>query len=171
MHQLTCPLSDHDHEGEEHSPVAEKQENSHDHDDGNEQGPHGGTLLAVGDHVAHLELVHDVEHGSYLFYVYGEDLETSASPDEPPAINLKTDEGPKQIAAQARHDAGGSVSFYEARDPAFRHEGSEGQIAVMLDGKRYFLPLPNHHHHEADDDHDHEEEGGHVDDDPDHDHE
>jgi hypothetical protein len=45
--------SDHDHEG-----------HGHDH-----EAPHGGTLIALGDHFAHLEIIHDATTGTITVYV------------------------------------------------------------------------------------------------------
>jgi hypothetical protein len=45
--------SDHDHEG-----------HGHDH-----EAPHGGTLIALGDHFAHLEIIHDATTGAITVYV------------------------------------------------------------------------------------------------------
>ncbi|MFH2001583.1 MAG: hypothetical protein ABIK28_18005, partial [Planctomycetota bacterium] len=79
------------------------------------EGAHGGTLLEVGDHVAHLELIHDHENGKYVLHVTGEDMKTPLNADNPPLINLKTADGPKQIESRPIKGA----STFEAEDPHF----------------------------------------------------
>jgi len=63
---------DHDHEheeGEDHDHEHEEGEDV-DHEHGHHhEAPHGGTLVAVGDHFAHLEIVLDSEAGKLTAYV------------------------------------------------------------------------------------------------------
>jgi hypothetical protein len=66
---------DHEHaEGEDHEHEHEEGED-HDHEHAEEgnghhhEAPHGGTLVAIGDHFAHLEVVLDSEIGKMTVYV------------------------------------------------------------------------------------------------------
>lgn len=69
----------HDHAGHEsHDAPAEEgwevevsEDSGHDHEghSHHHEAPHGGTLIALGDHFAHLEIIHDATTGTITVYV------------------------------------------------------------------------------------------------------
>jgi len=124
-------------------------ENAHGHS--HLEGPHGGTLLDVGDHAAHLEVIHDHENGKFVLHVFGEDMKTPLNADAAPLINIKTADGPKQIESRAVEGA----STFEAEDPGLKGDALEGQIVLAANGKRYYVPLPDQHDHSGDHGHAH----------------
>jgi hypothetical protein len=115
------------------------------------EGPHGGTLLDVGDHAAHLEFIHDHENGKCVLHVIGADMTTPLNADNPPLINIKTANGPKQIQSRAVEGA----STFEAEDPDLMADALDGQIVLAANGKKYYVPLPDTHDHAGDHGHAH----------------
>lgn len=56
------------------TPVAHSPDHDHGH---HHEAPHGGVLIALGDHVAHIELVFDAEDGALTAYVLDGDAENA----------------------------------------------------------------------------------------------
>ncbi len=121
----------------------------HDH----EQGPHGGAIAVVGDEVAHLEALHDEDAGQVTVYVLGEDNAVVAL-DQPPLLNLVTDEGSRQVKAVAV----GEAWLFE--DAALLGEPEKARFRLVIAGKTYQPDMPCSHEHGADGEHG-DEHGGH----------
>lgn len=106
---------DHDHSHGEHSDG----EGGHSHDP-----VYGGTLIVLGDEVAHVELVLDAEAGSLTLYsmdAHAEQAERLAMPSIEVTVELA--DGPRalQLEAQASALSGetvGDTSEFRADDPA-----------------------------------------------------
>ena len=73
---------DHDH-SHDHSAADSEDDQGHSH----EVGPHGGSVFAVGEHIAHIELAFDSEKGKMTLHITGPDGET-------PLPLLRCDTGP-----------------------------------------------------------------------------
>lgn len=145
---MALGCTDHDHSGD----TAKEEVDSHDH--GEATGPHGGVILEVGSEVAHLEVIHHPEEEALDLYLMGVDGKTVIKADQPIRLNIKTEEGPKQITAAVL--AEGDGDGFEAKDPAFAEHGLNGQVVILLNGKEYFVALPEHcneHEHETDESH------------------
>jgi len=56
---------DHDHD---HNHASDSHDHDHNHDH-HHAAPHGGTMVALGDHMAHLELVLDSQNGTLTAYI------------------------------------------------------------------------------------------------------
>ena len=126
------------------------------HDDGKdgsgagaheEHGPHGGELIELGEHVAHLEVVHDDDAGTITLYALDSDLQPTALA-KAPVLNLMTSSGSKQVVATARGSAEAEWIF---RDPELKGEPEGARLRVVLNGVTYTPDLP--HHHDDHDDH------------------
>jgi hypothetical protein len=162
-----CGKSEPGEEPAQEAKVAEEEaEGGHSH----EEGPHGGSVVVVGDHVAHLEIIHHCEDTKLAIYILGEDMKTPVEADGDVLLNIKTVEEPTQITAKPLEGA----SSFEFVDPVLGSHELEGQVVLPLMGKTYYVTLPEHaHEHEGDHEEkrDHEEiedhEEDHVDD---HDH-
>ena len=57
------------------------------------EGPHGGHILEVGDHVAHLEVMHDESAGKMTIYVLGPDAKSAFTAIPPRAFWRRTAKG------------------------------------------------------------------------------
>ena len=96
---------DHEHEedGDHDHEHAEEGEHDHEHAEGGHghthEAPHGGTLVAVGDHFAHLEIVLDPETGKMTAYVLDGEAENP--------IRLK--QGSMEFSLALKTDNGGTT--------------------------------------------------------------
>jgi len=106
------------------------------------EGPHGGHLLEVGDHVAHLVVMHNESAGKMTIYVLGPDAKSAFTAAKAPQVKLTTDSGPKVLSTSAVSDEAGAFSV---TDPALKTHGPEGRIAIEIGGKSY-NPVLEHHH-------------------------
>ena len=111
---------------------------------GQAHGPHGGHILEVGAHVAHLEVLHDEEAGKLTIYVLGPDEKTALPVAKPPQLKLKTSAGPKVIDTKAQ-DATGAV--FTVTDAALKGREPEGRISIEVNGKVYNPDLEHDHGH------------------------
>ena len=128
--------------GEDKSePVTQPPEQSH------AEGPHGGHLLEVGAHVAHLEVLHDEAAGKMTIYVLGPDETTALQVEKPPELKLSTETGPKVLVTIPQDAAGGRSSTFTVTDEALRGHGSPGRISIEIDGKVYNPDIEHHHGH------------------------
>ncbi|MCA9443409.1 MAG: hypothetical protein KC964_21590 [Candidatus Omnitrophica bacterium] len=96
---------DHEHEedGDHDHEHAEEGDHDHEHAEGGHghthEAPHGGTLVAVGDHFAHLEIVLDPETGKMTAYVLDGEAENP--------IRLK--QGSMEFSLALKTDNGGTT--------------------------------------------------------------
>lgn len=114
------------------------------HTGGHAHGPHGGHVLEVGAHVAHLEVLHDKESGKLTIYVLGSDVKTPLAVAKPPQLKLTTADGPKVIDTKAQDETG---SVFTVTDAALKGREPEGRIAIEVKGKMYNPDLEHDHDH------------------------
>ena len=136
----------HEH-GDEEGHQAEQETGGHAH-----EGSHGGTLSAVGEHVAHVEFVHDEEAGKAILYFTGPDGQTPMLIEDAPKLNLFTNDGNKQVATTALNPAEGGATQFEGQDEALKEHMIEGRIAITIDGKAYSVDIEVVHDHEHEED-------------------
>ncbi len=153
------------HDGHDHG------DGGHDHAAHAHEATHGGDLLELGDHVAHMEVKYFESQGKVVVYLSDPEQEPLSIKDAP-VLNLEEE------AIQVTSKTGGVVG--EACDKwVFEHEKLKGhshggRFRVQLNGKTYnpeWHPEHDHGDHDADDAHDHssEEADGHDHDGHDHD--
>lgn len=106
------------------------------------EGPHGGHLLEVGDHVAHLEVMHDEAAGKMTIYVLGSDAKSALTDAKAPQVKLSTDSGPKVLSTTA---VSGAAGAFAVTDPALKAHGPEGRISIEIGGKTYNPALEHDH--------------------------
>jgi hypothetical protein len=143
--------NDHSDEAKTGTSGAEK-EAGHAH--GHGENAYGGTLLIVGDHIAHLEWVHDEAAGTAKIFLTDHD----GSPvlvEEAPKINLVSAAGNKQILTKPVDSKDGTAWRFDAKDEALMAHGPTGRIALNIRGKPYSVALTHDHDH----DHEHERDG------------
>ena len=110
------------------------------HNEDHAHGPHGGHVLEIGAHVAHLEVLHDDE--MLTIYVLGPDVKTPLAVAKPPQLKLSTAAGPKVLDTKAK-DATSTV--FTSTDPALKGQEPEGRISIEVDGKMYNPDLEHDH--------------------------
>lgn len=108
-----------------------------------EHGPHGGELIEIGDHLAHIEVLHDDDAGKLNLFALDTDMKPIAL-DKAPFLNLMTDAGPKQLKATA---LGTLKSEWVFSDSALKSEPEGARLRIVLRGVTYTPELP---HDEAD---------------------
>ncbi len=105
---------------------------------------HGGSLIELGDHAAHVEFVHDAGKGVGHFYVT--DQMGKATSAEAIVLKLQTESGPQEIATTvAEGDPAGSHFMVE--HAALKGKEPEGRLTVTLNGKTYNPDLEHDAHH------------------------
>lgn len=138
-----------DHAGHDHG--------DHDHPT---EGPHGGSLIELGEEEYHAELVHDEKAGTVTIYILDAHAE-KATPIEATelTINLKHDGMGEQFKLAATPEAGepaGKSSKFTSTEAELAedldHEGADAQLVVNIDGKQYRGAVAHDHDHEG---HDH----------------
>ena len=134
-----CSGDDHDH-GHADSNHTEP----HATGEGHAHGPHGGHVLEVGDHVAHLEVVHDEAAGKITLYVLGTDGKSPLAIEKAPQLKLLTDDGPKVLDAKSQD---GSGSVYAVTDTALQGHEPKGRVTIEVNGKVFNPALEHDHDH------------------------
>ena len=112
-------------------------ESAHDH---GAPGPHGGAIAVVGDHVAHLEALHDEVLGQVTVYVMDTDHDRVAL-DQEPLLGLLTDAGSIQVRPTARGDA------WVFEHGALQGHPEQARFRVVIGGKTYRIDMPWSHDH------------------------
>ncbi len=135
-------------------PTAGAGEEGHGH---SEEPQHGGALLEVGAHVAHLEFVHDPKEGSATVYISGADVKTPLAIADAPKINLQSDAGPKSLQTVAVDAKDGKASQFSVTDEALKSDPLKGVIVITIDGKAYRPDIKEGHDHAGHEGHDHGE--------------
>jgi len=108
------------------------------------EGPHGGHILEVGDHIAHLEVIHDESTGKMTIYVLGPDAKSAFTGAKAPQVKLTTDAGPKVLATKP---VGGEPGGFSVTDAVLKAHGPEGRISLEIGGKVYNPELEHDHDH------------------------
>lgn len=148
--QTSCGKKAHDHAGE--SAEEHAAHSGHDHDAHAGHDDHAPGLLEVGDHLAHIDFVHDAASGTVTLHVTGPDAKTALALSDAPKLNLIGD-NPTQIVTRAfSPDADGASAEFSASDPALKAE-PEGRIAVTVGGQTYQVIIE--HDHGSHEGHDH----------------
>jgi hypothetical protein len=136
-------------------------ETGHDHAHGI-AGPHGGSLIELGNEEYHAELVHDDAAGTITVYV----LDSAAKASVPievtdVTINLKHEGQGEQFTLAAAPEPGdpeGRSSKFVSSDSELAEdldrEGSEPQLAITINGRSYRGAIEHHHGHDGEN-HDH----------------
>ena len=117
----------------------DRHEHGHHHGHG-AHGPNGGELLEIGDHLAHLELLHDADDKSVTLHLLGPDAKQAIPFDAPPKLNLIVDGNPLQL------EMTGSNSTYTVIHKSFSGQ-LEGRVALRFDQKNYQITITHAHHH------------------------
>lgn len=134
----------------------------HHHHDSDHEAPHGGTLVELGEHAYHAEIVFDEKTHSILVYLLDGEAKGRVG-IEAKALTLKIGDGDKAEshtlnAQPQKTDAEGKASRFASSDEALferfhDNESLAGQIDIPLDGKSYPVVVAHDH------DHDHDEHG------------
>ena len=111
------------------------------------QGSHGGALMEIGDHVAHVELVHDAIAGTVTLYLTGGDAKTPLQIADAPELKLMTAEGPKVVATRPAGTDSKGASQFSATDPLLKTDPLKGRIGLRIDGKPYNPEIEEAHDH------------------------
>ncbi len=127
--------------------------NGHDHA---HKAPHGGDLIALGDHEAHAEFKLDHDAGTLTVWTYDDEIAIKNA-DEAPTLRMK--QGNETLSLTSK----GSANEWVFTHDAFKSEPGKIRFRISIGGTK-FTPDWTHEHHGHDDD------GGHDDHDHDHDH-
>lgn len=139
-----------------------KTERGHDHDHDHEHGaagPHGGSLVELGDKEYHAELVVDEKSHSLVVYLLGKDAK-SASPIAATevTVGLGGDKSATLKAAPQAGDGEGKASKFELADEKVVHDLLDagflhGSLKVKIGEKAYEGHIDAHFEHDHDHDH------------------
>jgi len=105
---------------------------AHDH-----ESKHGGTVLELGEHEGHLEVVHDRAAGTLTAYVSDADMKPVAS--EAPVVNLV--KGAVQITMTPLSGAGPKAEAWTATHDGLKVEALEGRVRLRIGDRTYQAPL------------------------------
>lgn len=125
-----------------------------DHGHGHMKASHGGEILEVGNHVAHIEMVHKKKIGIIMLFVldaHGKTMGISNAIRLNITYKIGKTEKRKQVIGKALKLKGGKSSVFEAQDDIFKSEDFEGLISIKIKGKTYRVEL----HHDDHEGHDH----------------
>jgi hypothetical protein len=114
-------------------------------DKDHDEPKHGGVILEVGEEIAHVEFVHDAKAGKVTLYIYGPDAKTDLPLKEAPKINLKTNDGNKQLETKAVNAKDGASAQFEVTDDALKSDPLKGRIALVVNGKKHNIDLKDEH--------------------------
>jgi hypothetical protein len=121
------------------------------HDDhSHDAGEHGGPVVVLGDHVAHVEGLHDMVEEVVDIWITDGAFQPM-EPDLPPVLNLVTDEGSVRVTAKPHGDG------WRFEHEAFADHPEKARLSIKIGGKTYNPDLPHGDEHgdHAHDDHDH----------------
>jgi hypothetical protein len=99
---------------------------------------HGGDLLEVGEHEAHLEVVHDAVAGTMTLHVYDEEMRPV--PVEAPVVNL-TEGGVQVPTTAAAASTDGRSPSWTARHPGLEADLVKGRVRLKIGEKTYQVDL------------------------------
>ncbi len=121
--------------------------------DNHHKPKHGGKILEVGDHEAHLEVVHDQVKGTIKIFVMDKNHKDKKI-SEAPKLNIyyKADgkEQKKQVSSTFAEADQKESHIFVATDDAFKTKDFKGKIAIKIDDKSFQVDLDQSNH-----DHDH----------------
>lgn len=116
---------------------------------------HGGEILEVGAHIAHIEVVHHEKMGIIVLYTMdanGKVMSISDAPRLNLTFKVNKSEKRKQVIAKAMNLKDGKSSMFEAQDMIFKSDDFDGVVSIKINGKTYRVAL--HHNHGGHNDHD-----------------
>lgn len=124
-------------------------------------GPHGGSLIELGNEEYHAELVHDDDAGTVTIYLLDSAAKSSVPIDAAEVmINLKHDGRGEQFKVASSADQGdpaGKSSRFTSSDAELAadldHEGAEPQLVVAINGKQYRGVISHEHGDEGENSH------------------
>ena len=129
------------------------------HDHGDEHahpshGPHGGSLIELGNEAYHAELVHDEASGSVSVYLLDSGIDKSVAIDSPSiTINLSHDGNSEQFdlaAAPVEGDPEGKSSCFVSSDAELGDDledaHASAQLVVTIEGKQFRGTIAAHSH-------------------------
>lgn len=99
-------------------------------------GPHGGYLLALGDHAVHLEIVHNEHWGLVALYVFDADMEPREF-DAAPVLCVMLDGDPVRLTGSHEDWDGNEDGGWHFEDDALLGEPEGGRFRLLLDGETY----------------------------------
>jgi hypothetical protein len=119
-------------------------------------GPHGGSLIELGNEEYHAELVHDEAAGTVTIYVLDAAAKAAVPIDAVEVtINLKHEgrgEQFKLTASADQSDPQGKSSRFMSSDSELAadldREDAEAQLALTINGKPYRGAIEHHHGHD-----------------------
>jgi hypothetical protein len=121
-------------EDHDHGDHAETGENEHaDH-----AAQHGGEISILGDHAAHLEVIHDDEAGTVTVWIFDGDMKP-AEPDAAPVFNFVTEEGPQSLEATKKEGA------WVFSGEALKGEPQKARFLLKVGGKSYSPDFAHKH--------------------------
>lgn len=143
--------------------AAGKADSHDDHDHG--AGPHGGSIVELGDEEYHAEVVVDGKAHALKVYLFGKDAKTAA-PISATEVMVVTEDDQKLAlkAAPQSGDGEGKASLFELIDEAAVDAISKagylhGSLQLEADGKSYRADIDAHFDGTTHDDHaDHKDE-------------
>ena len=101
-------------------------------------------MLEVGDHVAHLEVLHVENTGLITVHVIGADMKTPLAVPTPPQVKISTAEGPKVLDTSPEGGASPTASVFRVSDDALKGH-AVGRISIEIDGKTYSPEIEHDH--------------------------
>jgi hypothetical protein len=119
------------------------------------KGPHGGSLIELGNEEYHVEMLHDDASGTVTFYV----LDGSAKKFVPIAatevtVNLKHDGKPEQFKIPAKADTGdpaGQSSRFVSTDKELAEdldkEGADAELVLTIGSTPFRGKIAHQHDH------------------------
>jgi len=134
--------------------------NEHDHD---AKGPHGGSIIELGEEEYHAEIVVDHDSESVAVYVLGKDAKTPEQVTATEVSVAPAGEGKESLtlkAAPQQGDAEGKTSKFELKNEDVVHallkEGMlHGKLRITIGDKPYIGDID--YHLDGSDHHDHDE--------------
>jgi hypothetical protein len=125
-------------------------------------GPHGGSLIELGNQAYHAEILHDESDDRITIYLLDSTAKTPVAISAPDlTINVKREAGGVQFlvtAAPDTDDAEGTSSRFEITDAALMADiesDTPAQLVVKIEDAQYRGDIEHTHDHEHGHDHDH----------------
>lgn len=120
-----------------------------------EKGPHGGSLLELGDEEYHIEVMLNEKTNTLTLYVLDAAAKAMVPIDAKEAlINLKHDGKPEQFklpAVRLKTDPTGMASAFQVKNEELvhdlHHKNNDARLAVKIKGKAYSAKFELKHDH------------------------
>lgn len=149
---------------EEHDHAAGESHDGHQHEEGEGHdhaaaGPHGGSLVELGNEEYHAELVHDEAGGAIIVYLLDGAAKNAVAIDAAELlVNVKHDGKGEQFKLASSPDTGdapGKSSRFVSSDAELAgdldDEHANAELVVEVNGKSYRGAIEHHHGHEEED--------------------